>query len=87
MTDIMMNNPYIGLRSYEESDAAIFKGRSAATSDLYDLLIHNEYVVFHSESGEGKSSLINAGLCPILREERYFPIRISFTENNFNSRL
>lgn len=80
----MMTNPYIGLRSYEESDAAVFKGRSTATADLYELLVNNGFVVFHSESGEGKSSLINAGLCPLLREERYFPIRINLTEYDFN---
>lgn len=76
-------NPYIGLRTYAEADAEIFRGRATATAELYRLIVDNDVVVLHAESGEGKSSLLNAGLFPLLREERYFPISISFTEEDF----
>lgn len=77
------SNPYIGLRTYEEADAAIFRGRRAATAELYHMIAANDVVVLHAESGEGKSSLLNAGLFPLLREERYFPIKVNFTEEDF----
>lgn len=80
----MNSNPYIGLRTYEETDAAIFRGRTKASADLFRLITDNDVVVLHAESGEGKSSLLNAGLSPILRDERYFPIKINFTEEDFD---
>lgn len=84
MKEAANNNPYIGLRAYEETDAAIFRGRTRASADLFRLITDNDVVVLHAESGEGKSSLLNAGLSPILRDERYFPIKINFTEEDFD---
>lgn len=78
-----IQNPYIGLRTYEEADAALFRGRKTATNDLFRIISENDVVVLHAESGEGKSSLLNAGLSPLLRDERYFPIRINFTDDDF----
>lgn len=78
-----IQNPFIGLRTYEESDAVLFRGRKSSTSDLYSLISENDVVVLHAESGEGKSSLLNAGLFPMLRDERFFPIKISFTEEDY----
>lgn len=78
-----IQNPFIGLRTYEESDAVFFRGRKSSTSDLYSLISENDVVVLHAESGEGKSSLLNAGLFPMLRDERFFPIKISFTEEDY----
>lgn len=78
-----IHNPYIGLRTYEEADSAVFRGRRAATADLFRLIGENDVVVLHAESGEGKSSLLNAGLVPMLRGERFFPVKINFTEEEF----
>lgn len=78
-----IQNPYIGLRTYEEADAALFRGRKTATTDLFRIISENDVVVLHAESGEGKSSLLNAGLSPMLRDERFFPIRINFTDDDF----
>ena len=78
-----IQNPFIGLRTYEESDAIYFRGRKSSTLDLYGMIAENDVVVLHAESGEGKSSLLNAGLFPMLRDERFFPIKISFTEEDY----
>lgn len=83
MDNLNIQNPFIGLRTYEETDAIFFRGRKSATSDLYELILKNDVVVLHAESGEGKSSLLNAGLFPILRDERFFPIKINFTEEDY----
>lgn len=78
-----IHNPFIGLRTYEESDAIFFRGRKSSTLDLYGMIAENDVVVLHAESGEGKSSLLNAGLFPMLRDERFFPIKINFTEEDY----
>ncbi|MDO4334529.1 MAG: WG repeat-containing protein [Bacteroidales bacterium] len=78
------HNPYIGLRTYEEADSAFFRGRRKGVADLFHLIAENDVVVLHAESGEGKSSLLNAGLVPMLRDKRYFPIHISFIEDDFS---
>lgn len=83
MKNQKIENPFIGLRTYEEADARQFRGRASATADLYGLIEENEVVVLHAESGEGKSSLLNAGLFPLMRDERYFPVKVSFTEDDF----
>lgn len=83
MNNNNIKNPFIGLRTYEEVDAIFFRGRKSSTSDLYNMISDNDVVVLHAESGEGKSSLLNAGLFPMLRDERFFPIKISFTEEDY----
>lgn len=82
----MTNNKkdiFLGFRAYTESDADIFKGRGHDTEYLYELVSNKDYVVCYAESGEGKSSLIDAGLTPKLRANRFFPVKISFTDDDF----
>lgn len=74
---------YKGLQSYTEADATNFKGRTTETKELLNLLHTNDIVVCYAASGEGKSSLINAGLCPLLRKELILPIFITFSETDF----
>lgn len=76
---------YKGLQSYTEADATNFKGRSIETKELLNLLHTNDIVVCYAASGEGKSSLINAGLCPLLRKELILPIFITFSETDFSN--
>ena len=46
-------------------------GRDAELRDLLDLLIAERIVLLHSPSGAGKSSLVQAGLIPLLAEEGF----------------
>lgn len=78
-----MSNLYKELASYEERDAKIFKGRDSEIREMYENFINNEYLVCYADSGEGKSSIIEAGLIPILRENFFFPIRIVFKDKQF----
>ena len=73
-----MNNPYKELSSYSEVDAAQFKGRTAEIEKMYKSFYQNEYLVCYADSGEGKSSIIEAGLVPKLRQNIYLPIHIVF---------
>ena len=59
--------PYPGMRSFAESDASRFFGRGPEIEDLIARLDRGEreiYVI--GPSGSGKSSLVQAGLLPIL---------------------
>lgn len=82
----MENTSFIGLASYTEKDAAIFKGRSQAIDDILSMLKRNDIVVLHSESGEGKSSLISAGLLPKLKSAGFIPVPIVITDKLFESK-
>ena len=74
-------NPWLGFQTYQEIDARRFKGRSKDIKDLYNLVKDNPIVVCYADSGIGKSSLINAGLCPLLKKEQLFPIKIEVAED------
>ncbi|MGQ0604202.1 MAG: nSTAND1 domain-containing NTPase, partial [Anaerolineales bacterium] len=67
-------SPYKGLLSYRLSDAAIFFGRSAALANTLGRLARSSFTVLHSESGAGKSSLLQAGLMPRLIGAGHLPV-------------
>lgn len=84
MKDMQVNNnPWLALSTYEEKDEYRFKGRDADIDNMLTLLRQNEYVVCYAASGTGKSSLINAGICPKVRREGMFPVRIVFTSEEY----
>ncbi len=75
-----MKQKYIGIIPYDENGGFEFAGRSEETWALYDRIARNDYTVYYAASGEGKSSLIRAGLLPILRRRNYFPVYIVFED-------
>jgi hypothetical protein len=62
-------NPYIGPRSFKTGETLY--GRGLETRRLLDLLIAERIVLLHSPSGAGKSSLIRAGLVPLVEAEGF----------------
>lgn len=75
-----MEQKYLGITPYDEDGNFEFAGRNEETWALYDRIIRNDYTVYYAASGEGKSSLIRAGLLPILRRRDYFPVYIVFED-------
>lgn len=75
-----INKKYKGIIPYDENEEFEFVGRTEETWALYDRISRNDYTVYYAASGEGKSSLIKAGLLPILRRRDYFPIYIIFED-------
>ena len=71
-------NPFMRFRTYEEKDANSFFGRDQDIIGLSSLVKTCPVTVCYSDSGIGKSSLINAGVSPRLKEEQYFPIYLLF---------
>ncbi len=59
--------PYPGLRSFTEEESLYFKGREEQVDQVCSLLQQNKFLMVTGASGEGKSSLIYAGLIPNAR--------------------
>jgi tetratricopeptide (TPR) repeat protein len=69
-------SPWLGLRSFTEETESYFFGRSAELQDFFERVLHKPLTVLFGQSGLGKTSLIQAGLIPKLREAGLLPIRI-----------
>ena len=63
--------PYVGPRPYTRDDAGLFFGREREANDLLSLVVAHAAVLLYAESGAGKSSLLNAGLTPLLEREGF----------------
>lgn len=61
--------PFPGLRPFEFSESAFFFGRAEQTYALYRLLELSQFVAVVGSSGSGKSSIVRAGLLPLLAVE------------------
>jgi hypothetical protein len=61
--------PYRGLQIFREEDAAFFAGRKAFSKQLLDFTLGKNLVAIVGPSGSGKSSVVQAGLIPLLRRE------------------
>ncbi len=70
------DNPWPGLLAYGEADQAFFHGRQAETDALMRLVMRESLTVLFGVSGLGKSSLLQAGLFPCLRQQNILPIYI-----------
>ena len=62
------NRRYPGVNFFREGDKHIFCGREEDSQQLFNQLYINETVVLHAKSGIGKSSLIRAGLLPLIKK-------------------
>lgn len=66
--------PYKGLLEYRLSDTEIFFGRERAIGEVLLHLDRNPLTVLHSESGAGKTSLLQAGVSARLIVNGHLPI-------------
>src|SRR5262252_1313744 len=72
--------PYVGLRPFGRDEEDLFFGRDRETRDLCSLVVAHPIVLLYAASGAGKSSLLNAGLIPLLEQRGYDvlpPARVS----------
>ena len=62
--------PYRSLASYEAADADLFVGRERLVAELTARVLDRRLVAVVGASGSGKSSIVRAGLIPIVRSGR-----------------
>jgi len=60
-------SPYPGLRAFSEEESLFFKGRDENIQEIIQLLQANKFLMVTGASGDGKSSVIFAGLVPNAR--------------------
>jgi hypothetical protein len=69
-------HPWIGLASFTEGDRSFFAGRGDEIDELLRLVRRDTLTLLYGVSGLGKTSLVQAGLFPALREENFLPVPI-----------
>lgn len=62
-----LRNPFKGLRAFHETDAADFFGRDDLIENVVEHLDRLRFVAVVGASGGGKSSLVRAGVIPMLK--------------------
>jgi len=66
---VSLQQPFPGLRPFGNLEKSFFFGRGAQYFALYRLLNLSRFLAVIGNSGSGKSSLVRAGLRPLLEEE------------------
>jgi hypothetical protein len=69
VTDEHAREPYVGPSAFEREDAAIFFGREGEARELRSMVVAHRVTLLYAPSGTGKTSLINAGLLPLVEHE------------------
>jgi len=67
---------YPGFKAFEKNQTNLFKGRDREIQELFSLVIAENCVVLFAKSGLGKSSLLNAGISPLLERKGYIPVDV-----------
>ena len=77
-SDIQLSaeNPWPDLHAFDERSATFFHGRSRETLELARLVRRELLSIFFGKSGVGKSSLLRAGLFPLLQPLGFVPVYI-----------
>lgn len=68
------DEPWPGLASFDEDDSGFFRGRAGETAELLRLVCRAPLTVLFGRSGLGKTSLLKAGLFPVLRASDRLPV-------------
>ncbi|MBL7828423.1 MAG: ATP-binding protein [Saprospiraceae bacterium] len=71
---------YPGSNSFTAEDSALFFGREREKKELFRLIVLNNIVVLFGKSGTGKTSLLQAGVGPLLQNTRLKPVRIRLNQ-------
>ena len=72
--DADQGGPYRGLHAYTLADTEIFFGRESALQELWERIHRNRLTILQSESGAGKSSLLQAGIAPQILIKGHLPV-------------
>jgi serine/threonine protein kinase/DNA-binding SARP family transcriptional activator len=78
-------NPYRGLAAFEEPDAPFFFGRAELVAAILDKLDREPVTLLVGPSGSGKSSVLRAGVIPVLRSGGSLPVVVTPTSDPMGS--
>ena len=75
-------HPWPGLDAYDEASSAYFYGRNFESAELFRLIRLAPLTTVYGKSGLGKTSLLQAGMVPLLRRNRFIPVlkRLDFEQ-------
>ena len=68
VASVVRTNPFPGLRPFREDEEYLFFGRENQVDAMVDKLAASRFLAVVGTSGSGKSSLVNCGLRPALRQ-------------------
>ena len=75
-----MTNPWPSLSSYQDpltsQEKRMFCGRDKESFDVSQLVDNHILLTLYGRCGIGKTSLLNAGVTPLLRQKGYIPVSI-----------
>jgi S1-C subfamily serine protease len=69
-------NPWPGLDAFDENAAQFFNGRENESAEVAHLIGQATLTVLFGKSGLGKTSLLKAGVFPLLRGQGLFPVYV-----------
>jgi hypothetical protein len=69
-------NPWPGLSAFTENASDYFFGRSEEIAEVFRRIKREAATVLYGHSGLGKTSMLQAGLFPVLRQAGFLPIYI-----------
>jgi len=66
---LIQAEPYVGPRPFETGDRHLFFGREREAHEISSLVLANKFFMLYAASGAGKTSLVNAGVRPLVSTE------------------
>lgn len=70
------DHPWPGLITFTEADHSFFFGREREVAELARVIRQETVTVFFGKSGLGKSSILRAGVSPLLRESHFVAVYV-----------
>jgi len=73
--------PFKELDFFNEDDASIFAGREREARQLVSRIVNSRAIVVHARSGLGKTSLLRAGVTPLLAQQAFQTVYVRTLES------
>ncbi|MEM7799145.1 MAG: hypothetical protein AAF633_08150 [Chloroflexota bacterium] len=67
------DSPYMGLKKFDEENHALFFGRDSESASIVQQLHEHGFLFVIGASGSGKSSVVRAGVLPVMRGSKTLP--------------
>jgi YVTN family beta-propeller protein len=77
MTRLGQQNPFVGPVPFTENEKEWFFGRDEENEEIVSLILGHKLVLIYAESGAGKTSILNAQVCPTLKKNGFTVLPIA----------